>query len=758
MRNIPQQILDKAKSNDPKLTYLAMDVWPDKGDFDVLTTARDWEGVGQPYVGSDSNVSAATVPGSMVLANGAAHAVSGSYSSPLTVNSSLSITARVIAHWHQEGNNIFGHKLVHDYFEKIIDKQVSTTLVPFTNKATHLVDTIKIRAYYRGNLSARKVYVRIVDGGGNQKGRRKSFTPPYNSAATFSISGFHALLSRGVKYFLEFSFAEISADKLPDPYFQQPVTYRYIAYIMDAAIPASERSWSANTRGARGFPMGGNDGFQASGSFERVLDVNGTPTDDGIIEISDVVPGIGGADPTSMTIGAYYSDTAKTGPWTFFGNVTDGESLPPHRYWKVSVSMASNGLNDETPELQDVRIKYQGDPVTIASEADIRNGVRYAYSGLDSISSLSSQLSRDAASAVRSEMRVYIEDTPHFRNLLLADRLRLKGAPARIRVGYIDVHSVTADPDTVLYPTSFVPPWVPTVTKGQAFNVPMTFELISGSIHDVKYSGGKFIVELRDAMELSDIKFPAATSGPFSSKTYTLGTHLADVAGDIWLNQINIRSIHIDENSLADMKALYPSRTLTADRTISKPIKAAEALGEIAKLLQAQWVQIGGRIALMPETSLADEPLDEITPDDIVGAPLWSIGWDSLKNAVVTFSGYSGSGSSNDADLFTTGRGIVDSTSAAALDDQVFMEAIYDKWGLSTTQIDEINAAFVNANKQGSQIVLFNASLRLIGMEPADRTTFRSQQIPTGVIEGEIVGSNLDWQNQQMLMTVREVF
>ena len=747
MLTLPPEIKAQAGAQVATRPLLLLDVWADRGAEGILDSASDWTGSADPNKGSDSQVDFTSLPGSAILAAGST--VNASYTSGPYLLSE--ITARLnrgetsaYSSIYSTGFNVASTQTVDEVIVRLAAASVYRLAHDYAIYLYSAVDTATVRAW-------------ISDASGNLVGQVGSaaMTPVtgglrlnwLNVEENLTVTGLNAYVAAHLDYTLNFEiFITGTVISWPGEWIELRTTlYGYIQ-------GATKTRWRLGD-----FNAGGKEAFQATGSLLRVIDVGAVPTDSGVVSITDTVPGIGGTDPTSLTITGEYSDTGIGGPWTAYGSLADGSAVPAHQFWRITAAITSNSTADRTPTLDMVKISYRGAPTTFATRPDIQHGVEYAISGLSTVSSTTSQISAKAQGAMIGEVNALIADMPEFREIMNtdADRLALKGVDVRVRAGYEAITDTVTTSGELLYPIPMALPWVPESQGDTTVTVPITFDLADGRIQNIKYSKNAFTAVIQDYLQFAEVSVPnVAVASSWSSIVYTT-EHLSDIALDLLANQLNLRTSHIDQGSLEDVKTAFPSRTCS--RTITKPIKVLESLGEIAFLLESQWVRKGGKLALIKEPALSAPSIERITPDDIMQNSLsWSYGWDMLKNAIATFTGYTGDGS-NDNEEFGTGEAHIDSTSVADLG-QTFLEVAHDKWGIPAAQIQAMNTNYVDRLKLGRQKVSFTASFRLIHLEPGDRVSIQSSQIPTSSFEAMVVRKDFDWFKQTLKMTVMEVF
>jgi len=681
-----------------------MDIWPEKGPQRRLTSSSDWAGANDPAVAMDSNVSSTRKPGSLVLAQGVSSPLTGS--AFYLVSHVMAYQIDVQSHWHTSGNWLTGTYLVHDYFSKAVVVSDPAILLPFTSTGTFLADGIRIVAQNTGN-SATSVTIRILDNTGNQVGQRGQTAIAAGSGQVMiDVTGLAASLRKGARYQLEIGYVVPAS-----PGVQLVALTSYTVNLTVSSYDITGYVHTIALSDGSGFVIGGQNGYQATGSAVRTLDVASVPAGTGTITFSDIVPA--GADPTTMTVTLYYTDSAAIAieptltNWTLHGVVASGDSIPAHRYWRAKIDMTSNSTTDETPEMHEIYISYVGNAMTFGNrmETALVNGATdiyqvSVYPGLDYITTASAQLVPKPSSSMVGRMSIIMLPDRAVNGLM---HKKLRGRPVRIRAGYAALSE--------------------------------TVEIYSGIVRDMTFNRGKYTLTAHDSIELADVSVPRTkagaawssvadyaigdtviygtnswtalvASGPANGGAITPGTdpavwqdagtvwldigytaatnggvdwHLADIARDLIANRINIQSQHIDFASLDAMKTRWPNRTGT--RTLTRPVKAFEMLSEIAWLLEAQWAVRGGQLTLIPESIATDLPVEFVSPDDVATGHGYRRGWADLKNESLIITGYSGSGTS-DAQ-FSGGEAVADVTSISDYD-MVALDTFRDKWNVPT--------------------------------------------------------------------------
>jgi len=784
MLPVSADFLAESQSQTGNQPALYMDIWPDKGPKRRLTNSNDWSGANDPARSMDVDVSATRLKGSLVLADGAVTSLAGSYVGYANIHR-MNYEIKVQDNWHTEGNWFTGTHKVHDYFSYTVLTQEPPVMLSFVATGTFLMSSIRLWVRNFGN-SATNVTVRILDANGNQIGKAGSAAVAANitTATMADVSGLAATLRKGALYRIEFGY---TAPHAPGRYIVADTRYTTKLEVFSYDVTAQAHRIELGSP-SDGFEISGKNGYQATGSAVRTLDVGSIPGANGSITFSDIVPG--GADTTSMTITLYYTDSitvaaeATLTNWTLHGVVASGDVIPPHQYWRAKIDMASNSKNDETPELHEMTVTFIGNPLTVTGQVavDMIPGSPGVYQvtarpGLVSVSTATAQLTSKPSTSMIG--RISIELTPEdvINDLV---RRKLRGRNIRVRAGYIGV----AD----------------------------TLTLYEGIVRDMAYHGGKYTLTATDAISLADVRVPRKKAGPswantadyaigdvaiFGTKSwltlqasgpgnggavtpgtnslvwqddgtiwldigYTAATnggvdwHLADIAKDLIINRINIQSQHVDFDSLTALKSRWPGRT--GWRVLNKPAKAFEMLSEIAWLLEAQWVVRNSQLTLIPEPSPADSPVESITPDDVAIGVTWRRGWADLKNESLILTGYSGSGNSSAS--YSGGETVADASSINEYE-IVTLDTFFDKWNVPESELTSISANFVSRWSNGRRVIPgCKVSMRLARIDPGDVVMFNAVDLPPGdpgPYKMMILKKDTDWKKQHLNLSLIEV-
>jgi len=540
---------------------------------------------------------------------------------------------------------------------------------------------------------------------------------------------------------------------------------------------------------------GGRPSYATSGSFQRTMDVGSIPTDTGILSVSDIIP-----NGCVMTLAAYYTDSAVVAAesaltnWTLLAaGITSGAAIPSHRYWRFAVTMQSDTTQQYSPELREITIRFAPPPITVGTTSerqeltiyegiDVPPSVPITFStstrlrqvgtkALDSVSAASAQLSPQFSGSMIGSVSATIMPEPIVHALLSKP---LKNKRVDVRAGYVGIDE--------------------------------TLQIYSGAVDDLSFANNQYRMELADNFKIADVSIPSDKAGPdwaistayvindivvngdsayicilghtasstdepgvgASWTTYwtTYGTvwldidysatHAADVLTDLLTNVINIPSERIDFASITAVKTALPSRNV--DRIITKPTKATELIGELAWLLESQFVVREGLFALVKEPASTDEPVENIGPSDIITNTLtYRRGWRDLVNQGVIITGYTGDG--DGSDKFTNGEVRADATSQTNYDTVVQKDWL-DKWNVSSTELQLRLQAMLDRYSDGRRAISCQVSMRLLGIEPGDVVLLNSGQLPAGdpgPIKCYVIAKNMDFGRQTIKLTLLEV-
>jgi len=751
MRQIPQALRDAISGRVIRPTAY-LDVWADKALLAEITTSSDWQ-----QAIAATNVDTQRVPGSVVLAPGATHPVAAASS-----------WAQVLQYRYigtQPGVRIYKDSGVQRLWWTARANQLIRDLRMRISAA--IIDHGSVPIEWYGPIAWIGVQVWIEDANGNQIGNQVSYdlyryTTGYTPITL--VSGVNAGVIRNRQYAVC-----IRTVNLGEVYANYAEVQTTIGAAPDTDEPAAQ--WRIPTQVAgRSILAGGDEAYQPSGSITVQVDLGQTPPNTGTIYMVDQRPA-----GTGITYQAQWSDDGVT--WSGWAPVASGDTLSAHRYWQIRADLTSNATNDETPQVDSIRLEYwvQGSKHTLATVPQVQGGKITAARALENISALSQQLSPKVPATIEGEMQVTLAPTQEVQAMM---RTLTRGRRARIRIG--------------------------------ADGVPDTLPIYDGAVYDVRYSARSgYQLTLRDLYQIAGDEVPSQRYPDWSSTaSYQIGDrvsyagrgyqalkanigvqpdtdpttwqdiggvwspadyspatnggvrwHLCDIILDILRNHTSVRDDQIDLASIQAVKALHPNRT--GNRVITKPTKALDLLAELAWLLEAQWTVRQGKLALIPEPDPASvSPVAQLTDDVIEDGLQIRYGWGDAVNTGILLTGYTGEGTG--ADKYTSGRVYVD---AAALSDHgmPIIRRFEDRWNLDDTAgVSDVLAriqAYVQRWRYGRAVIRCRAALRLMHLEPGDVVTIVSDQLPPDrrVMTAMVIRSDLDWLHLRLSLTLLEV-
>jgi len=793
---IDPRIIDAAVDRQRQEPVVFVDIYADVAARVAIDSRTQWTGVDDPMVGSDVSVSFDRVLGGVTLAAGAA--VAAAYGGTDVLDATISMSGNVIAHWHTEGNFFTGTRLVLDSYDKTISSQVSEHGIPFAAQATSIVDELIVRTQYAG-FTARTCYARLVDGNGNQVGRRVTFTPSL-AVSTITLTGFDASISKGRDYTLLVGYLTFAEADLPNPGFVPSTNYTFSLSVFVYTV--ADAVWRIDSLNGA-MSIGGQEGYQSIGSLTRQMDMGVIPLNTGTISFVDTVPAT-----ASQIVTLYHTDSsvialeATNNNWTLVGVVESGSEIPAHQFWRAHIAQAANSANDEAPVMGKIEITYQDAPLKIGTHASmittvdpLSPGISPSWSfplgaifttekrqdgirGLSHISTVSAQMSPKVSQSMIGRMTATLAPEPAINDVMAKP---LRGKQVAVRVGYmIDGSAVSS-------------------------------EIYRGIVADAAWNGKQYTLTIQDDMDIVDVKLPRIKAGavwdatvdyaigdvvvfgtnswkalvasgvsnggavtPVSGATwqdngtvwqdivYTNLTspdggqewHLADVCKDILVNHVNLPTQRIDLDSLAALKLTYPN--MRGTRIITKPVGALTLLAELAWLLNAQWVMRQGKMALVEEP--VTQPIEAITNADVKAGFSYRRGWKDLKNECLIMSGYTGDGEGDEQFLNSFAFADADSITAYEM---VGLEVFKDKWSVPDVELQTRAALYVGRWKDGRRVLTnVSVSMRLLGMEAGDVSSFISKGLPPfdqGQGDYIIIRKDIDWKGQSLKMSFLEV-
>ena len=797
MLSLPDAIAEAIRERSGKYApAMFLDIYSDTGPMDEIGSTSRWLGTNDPAVVNDVNVDAERRRGAITLAAGTP--VTPTTPASYSLLTTMSATIRRTDKYHYKGTlgKLGGSAHAYDGTDFLVTKNDTQRYQAFTVPNTEIINDITVAARYTG-YQAMVCTVKLVSAStGNQVGNAKSFTPTA-SVTRHALTGFKAGVVAGRAYRVEITArvpSQIGVVGGPPS-----VTTNYTCNVELYGYTAAVTAWRIHMGNGYYWATGGQPNYQTTGSTTRSIDVGEIPVDNGVISISDVIP-----SGCTMNIAAYYTDsdviaaeTAITN-WTLFSStVVSGVGVPGHRYWRFIIDMTSNVAQDLAPQAIAISVRYIPDPVIIGTTAtrerlQLYNGLalpvvlpltwktnvrllQKGFKALNKVSSSSASLSPQFNSSMVGNVSADCAPEPIMHDLV---NKYLRGKRVDVRAGYVGIDD--------------------------------TLKFYSGSINDFSFANNMYKLSIADNFKMADVSIPSEKAGdewdalgvysindvvvfgdhsyicivavgptattPDADPThwtdngsvwlnidYTSTTspdspadwHLADIITDILTNQINIPNERIDFASIAAVKTALPDRRGT--RLINKPNKATTLLGELAWLLESQFIVREGLFALMQESAADEAPVESIGPNDIAPNSLtYRRGWSEMMNQGVIITGYSGDG--DGSDKFSKGEVIVDTTSQANYG-TVIQKSWEDRWNCDATELQGRLTSMNSKYADGRKVFSCTTTMRLLAVEPGDVIVLSSGQLPpgdAGPINCFVISKKLDFAKQTIQFTMLE--
>lgn len=355
--------------------------------------------------------------------------------------------------------------------------------------------------------------------------------------------------------------------------------------------------------------------FWQSAKFRtQTMDLGSVPTSDGewiLEDIKDTIRGLSGVAYT-----AEWSDDASA--FTPIGAVLDGTVITAlHRYWRVSVTLTSDGL-DISPSVQKINANF--DIIDWRSWAN--KPVDNFAPTIKNISSLSTRVDPIKATSKIGTMTIEILNTSLGAQELVTE-LFPRGKTVFIKVG---------------------------VYEGGPFDPADFTDAFKGKVKDWTFDGGVIRMTVEDF--LGDLKkdIPEEDSGgvvtPLQYNAGGIAAHPVDIMEDIILNQLNIPDRNVDLDSFETVKSDASLTDWAFNRIISSPEDGHKLLMEISR-------HIGAVIILREDGTLAlkilDPSGDAVDDWDEKTQMFRNVKFnaranDTIRNFVSTWWGWDGSG------------------------------------------------------------------------------------------------------------------
>jgi len=714
---------------------------------------------------SDVNVDAARQAGQLTLAAGSYHAAQTA-TAPFPLSSSVTYEISVIAKATYDIISLDGISIAPTPgFYRTVKKTGLDIIIPFTARLTGVIDEISIGLSMSGNAATGKLKISILDALDNVVSMEINVSSIVSKVTSKTVTGLSAKIVNGAGYKLKVSAVPPDKTLLAGPAAYAPAIIYAQTLTVSRTIIANG-IWDINTDAAGvGFHIGGRGGYQATGSAYRSLDAGSVPTQQGTIEITAV-------DSASypLVIDAYYTADAalftssSVVGWTKIAAITSGMTVPPSRYWRFHIQLTANASLDVAPILDAIKLMFFGKPMVLSNMPVAASD---SAPVLHNIGSLASQLTNKANSVFQG--RINAQVAYESRSLPLLDN-NIVGNPVTISLGF------SQHPDRI--------------------------EVFKGSVEDIRYDTKTITLMMADNIRLADVTIPKKDSfkgwdkaqyyatgdyvtykfftyksltnhiniAPTVSATdwqqitfpkiYSAATnaglewHLVDIALDILRNEINIPDTRINMQSFVDLKASRMG--YTGSRSIVKPEKALGLLGELAWLLECQWIESSYGIALIPEATLGSSTgiIPSISDNDIaMGSFSYRRGWKEMVNECLIFSQWDGVN-------YQSATAYADANSIAS-HHVTQQEVGYDKWSMPQATLDMIARNLTARKRTARRIISLSASIKHLRLEGGDRVQLSSSLLPASdplTLDMVVVRKDItSWKNQTIKLTLMEI-
>ncbi len=766
--SLPRSIRDAIASSGATKYVSFLDVQKDRGVGQKISTHSQWEGLNDPMVGSDLNVSFPL--NKIALSAGSNSPILPSFGADVLAGSTTYSIKRVDNYRKQK--TLLGRilwKLKGTTFS--VSRQDAPIKIGFTALSTQLVNDIIIRVRYLGEVPmAFTVVFKTKDG--DQVGSSSVEITPTNSITDHQITGLNASLDRGSFYFLEISYTPYDTSLIPGNFRGgswsittfHPTTIEVFSY-------TSSGVWSIPTT-AGGFNTGGKSGYQSSGSAIRQISFKSIPLDEGNIFMSDIKPlGTGVVYTLYSTDSDVVSQETTLTNWVNEGVVVSGDAVSTHKYFRVKIDLTSNVANDATPQIDYVDIIFRPAPLTIGTHPEVGNPTVVA---LDKLTQFSSSLSPNIKNSIVGKIRVTLNPEDEIAGLI---NNPLNGADVTVRLGVDGVSE--------------------------------TVEWYKGIVDDLTFNSKQYILSIKDRNNIADIKVPNPLPAWDSTQTYGISNsdrvtynsigyqsiqsnninhvptdnlwwnplatawntlsyniasnaefpgqrwHASDVIKDLLTNQLNLPDNVIDFSSLNELKTRFPTRTV--ERVIQESTSTKEMINQLAWLLESQQAERAGQIALIPEPISTAPYVETISDNDIIGNISWKRGWGKMVNSFLVFSGYTGSGSGDEN--FKSAIAAVDQISVDKYE-RISLEVEKDFWGVEPAELTTRITTYINRWKDGRRVVNCRTTLRLMGVKSGDVILLSSSNLPKGdaqLLKMMVLSSNLNWDAKSISFSLLEI-
>ncbi len=304
--------------------------------------------------------------------------------------------------------------------------------------------------------------------------------------------------------------------------------------------------------------------------------------------------------------------------WNPIGTVKDGDAITLfHRYWRVEVTLTSDGLN-VSPSVQKIDANF--DLIEWVSLAN--KPVDNFLPVIKNISSLATQVDPIKATSKIGTMTVELLNGSLWAQKLITN-LFPRGKTVFVKVGIYEGGPFDEDDFTVAF---------------------------KGKIKDWAFDGGVIRLKIEDF--LGDFKkdIPEEDSGgvvtPLQYNAGGIAAHPVDIMEDIILNQLNIPDRNVDLDSFATVRS-DPSLTDWAfNRIISSPEDGYKLLQEISRHIGAVIILKESGTLALKILSPSAQPVDDWDEKTQMFRNLRfsARANDTIRNFVSTWWGWDGDG------------------------------------------------------------------------------------------------------------------
>ncbi len=447
-------------------------------------------------------------------------------------------------------------------------------------------------------------------------------------------------------------------------------------------------------------------------TFDLDLGVSANTDNEAIVLITENVP-IG----TGITYSLLGSDAGTfTGEETNLGNVTDCSRVAGYRFYRITISMTSDG--NDTPVLKSIEIEIPDDVYRFVDRnrpviVDNLN----AHPSLNRIPGRTVQVDLTQFISIGSNYNIGLVRNEIVDAMVLDNYV--KEFRTRLMIGVVDP-TVTVD-DLVPY--------------------------YQGKIQDYVSTADEVTLEIKDESVGLTVKLPKGI--PPSTKPVPItydGWHIVDVILDLLdLAGLDARSIH--DESFALVKANIGDTTLSnpppdpgnwkvkrlSATAISEPKPARDFLKQLLQLAGCYMVTLeDGRIHLI-EYDRTTSAIDSWVDQDFITNPVYDAGLDKLKNEIGIYYNWDGSGS----EIFDFGNVYIQLDADSVVKNGSEEKEIRSNW-LAGNASDGYYGAELAANiaeretvRLGSGLAVLSGKTNLtkVAIQVGDMITVQSDQI-----------------------------